>query len=164
MLTGDNKKSAETIAKTANIDVFYYGVLPDEKARYIESIKNKYPGESVAMVGDGINDAPALAISDVGIVMKSGSDIAIESGDVVLMNDDIRNIIKAINLSDKTVRKIKQNLFWALAYNVIGIPVAAGVFYNTYGLLLSPVIAGSAMALSSVSVVLNSVLLKYAKT
>jgi len=158
MITGDNYKTAETIAKKVGIRSFYAEVLPSEKADYV----SKFEG-IVTMVGDGINDAPALARADVGIAMGSGTDVAIETGGVVLMKDDVRDVARAIKLSRLTMSKIKQNMFWALIYNSLGIPIAAGVFYVFTGLLLSPIIAGGAMALSSVSVVTNSLLLKRKK-
>lgn len=151
MLTGDNPRTAEAVAKSAGIDSFKAEVLPQDKAAEIVSIKEK--GDTVAMVGDGINDAPALASADVGIAMGGGTDIAIESGDVVIMNNDLQMIPSAIRLSRKTMRTIKQNLFWAFFYNSIGIPLAAAG-------MLSPVIAGAAMAFSSVCVISNSLLLK----
>ena len=156
MLTGDNKRTAKAIANKLDIE-FFAEVMPEDKANYVKRFKN------VAMVGDGINDAPALAQADVGIVMGSGTDVAMESGDIVLMRDDIMDVVTAIKLSRKTMSKIKQNMFWAMIYNILGIPIAAGVLYPFTGILLNPMIAGAAMALSSVSVVTNSLLLKKAK-
>jgi Cu+-exporting ATPase len=158
MLTGDNARTANAIAKKAGIDETISEVLPEQKAEVITKLKKE--GEIVAMVGDGVNDAPALAEADVGIAMGSGTDVAMETGEIVLMKDDLNDVITAIRLSQATMNKIKQNMFWALFYNSIGIPVAAGVFYSSFGLLLKPEFAGLAMALSSVSVVTNSLLLK----
>ena len=160
MITGDNKTTADHIAELLGIDEVYANTLPENKADLIRKIKES---GSTAMVGDGINDSPALAEADIGIAMGSGTDVAIETGDVVLMKNDLNDIAKAIRLSRITMSKIRLNMFWALFYNVVGIPVAAGVFYAWTGWLLSPMIAGSAMALSSVSVVTNSLLLRYKK-
>lgn len=160
MITGDNERVAAAIAKNAGIDEYFAGVSPAEKAKLIEKLRGKY---RIAMVGDGINDAPALAKSDLGIAMGSGTDIAIETGDIILIRNRISDVVNAIKLSKATMGKIKQNLFWALVYNVIGIPIAAGLFYPAYGILLNPMIAGGAMALSSVSVVTNSLLLNMKK-
>ena len=157
MITGDNQRTALAIAKLAGIDSVLAEVLPADKARKIKEIQKK---AKVAMVGDGINDAPALTQADVGIAIGAGTDIAIESGDIVLVKNDLRDVIKAMQISRDTLRKIKQNLFWAFIYNTIGIPVAAGVLYPFTGWLLSPVIAGAAMAFSSVSVVSNSLLMR----
>ena len=151
MLTGDNKKSAEYIAGKAGIENIIADVLPNQKAEKIKELQEE--GKVVAMVGDGINDAPALVMADIGIAVGSGSDIAIESSDITLLKGDIMGVSKAILLSKKTMANIKQNLFWALVYNVIGIPIAASG-------LLSPIVAGAAMAFSSVSVVSNALRLK----
>jgi Cu2+-exporting ATPase/Cu+-exporting ATPase len=158
MLTGDNQKAAQFIAKQVGIDDVKSEVLPQDKSRIIKQLQHE--GKVVAMVGDGINDAPALTQAEVGIAMATGSDIAIDSADITLLGGDIEKIPQAIKLSRSTIRTIKQNLFWAFIYNVIGIPVAAGVLYPILGIFLNPVFAGLAMALSSVSVVSNSLLLK----
>lgn len=154
MLTGDNEKSANYIASQVGIDNVIANVLPTQKAEKIKELQKK--GEFVAMVGDGINDAPSLAVANIGISIGTGTDIAIESSDIILLQGDISNIIKAINLSQKTIKNIKQNLFWAFIYNIIGIPIAAAGFLN-------PIVAGTAMAFSSVSVVTNALRLKYIK-
>ncbi len=154
MLTGDNEKTAKSIATAVGIDHFEANLLPQQKERTIQSLMSQ--GEIVAMVGDGINDAPALALADIGIAMGSGTDIAIESSDITLLRGDLSSLVKALSLSKKTMSTIKQNLFWAFGYNIILIPVAMGVLYPFSGILLSPVLASAAMALSSVSVVMNS--------
>ena len=160
MITGDNKRTANAIAKQVGIDHVFAEVLPQDKAMHVKELQKH---GKVAMVGDGINDAPALAQADIGIAMGSGTDVAMETGNIVLMKNDLRDVPKAIKLSKMTMAKIKQNMFWALAYNVAGIPIAAGVLYSSTGWLLSPILAGGAMALSSVSVVTNSLLLKQKK-
>ena len=160
MITGDNQRTAHAIAKQAGINHVFADVLPEDKANYVKKLQKN---GSVAMVGDGINDAPALAQADIGIAMGSGTDVAMETGDIVLMRNNLLDVPRAISLSKMTMSKIKQNMFWALIYNILGIPVAAGVFYLWTGWLLNPLIAGGAMALSSVSVVSNSLLLKYKK-
>lgn len=160
MITGDNKRTAEAIARQVGIDNVFSEVMPQDKEEYVKKLQQK---GKVAMIGDGINDAPALAAADIGIAMGSGTDVAMESGGIVLMKNDLFDIPKAIKLSKMTMSKIKQNLFWALFYNILGIPIAAGVLYYSTGWLLSPMIAGGAMALSSVSVVGNSLLLKSKK-
>lgn len=159
MITGDNKRTAEAIARKVGVNACFSEVLPQDKANYVKRIQDGGKNK-VAMVGDGINDAPALAQADIGIAMGSGTDVAMETGNVVLMKDDLRDVAKAIKLSKMTMSKIKQNMFWALFYNVMGIPIAAGILYSSTGWLLNPMIAGGAMALSSVSVVSNSLLLK----
>lgn len=158
LLTGDNKQAAEHIAQQVGIETVIAQVMPQDKAQAIKRLQLE--GQVVAMIGDGINDAPALAQADIGIAMSSGTDVAIESADITLLGGDIAKIPQAIKLSRLTMRTIKQNLFWAFIYNVIGIPVAAGSLYPLFGILLNPVFAGLAMALSSVSVVGNSLLLK----
>jgi len=158
MLTGDNERTAKAIASQLGIDSVIAGVLPHEKSGKIKSLQKK--GKVVAMIGDGINDAPALAAADIGIAIGSGTDVALETGSIVLIKNDVRDVITAIDLSAYTVRKIKQNLFWAFAYNAALIPIAAGALFPSTGLLLNPMIAGGAMALSSVSVVSNSLLMK----
>jgi Cu+-exporting ATPase len=160
MITGDNERTAKAIAKAAGIENVFSSVLPEEKAGYVKDLQKK---GLVAMVGDGINDSPALAQADIGIAMGSGTDVALESGNVVLMRNDLLDVPRAIRLSRATMAKIRQNMFWALFYNVLGIPIAAGVLYPFTGILLSPIMAGGAMAASSVSVVTNSLLLKRVK-
>ena len=151
MLSGDNRATAQAIAQQAGISDFRAEVLPQDKAGHIQSLKQA--GKLVGMVGDGINDAPALAAADVSFAMRSGSDIAIEAADITLMRNDLMSVVDAISLSRATLKKIRQNLFFAFAYNVLGIPLAA------LG-MLNPVIAGAAMAMSSVSVVSNALLLR----
>jgi len=161
MITGDNERTANAIAKLAGIRNVFAEVLPQDKAKYVKQLQEK--GIKVAMVGDGINDAPALAQADIGIAMGSGTDVAMETGSVVLMKSDPLDVPRSIRLGRATINKIRQNMFWALVYNVVGIPIAAGVFYYSNGLLLSPILAGGAMALSSVSVVANALTLRWAK-
>lgn len=160
MLTGDNEKVAQAIAKQVGIDQVIAGVLPNEKAEHIKQLQNG--NHKVAFVGDGINDAPALSTADVGIAMGSGTDIAIDSGGIVLVQNDLRGVVRALDISKKTFNRIKLNLFWALIYNTIGIPIAAGVFAGI-GFQLSPELAALAMAFSSVSVVTSSLLLNKTK-
>lgn len=154
LLTGDNERTARAIGRELGIDRVIAEVLPGDKAKVIKQLQGQ--GKMVAMVGDGVNDAPALATADIGIAIGSGSDVAKETGGIILIKDDVRAVVLAIRLSRLTLRKIKENLFWAFVYNTIGIPVAALGFLN-------PIIAAAAMALSSLSVIANSALLKRMK-
>ncbi len=158
MITGDNKSVAESVAKQLGIERVFAEVLPADKSKYVKQLQSE--GKFVAMVGDGINDAPALAQADIGIAIGAGTDVAIETGSVVLMKSDPHDIVVAIRLSKATVKKMKQNLFWAAIYNILAIPVAAGVFYNSLGLSLRPEISALLMSVSSIIVAANAVLLK----
>ena len=158
MITGDNRATAEAIAGTLGIKRVLAQVLPQDKAAEVRRLQSE--GKVVAFVGDGINDAPALAQSDVGIAIGGGTDVAVESGDIVLMKDDPMDAVAAVQLSRKVMRRIKENLFWAFAYNTALVPLAAGALYPLFGLTFRPELAGLAMALSSVTVVSLSLLLK----
>jgi P-type Cu+ transporter len=161
MLTGDDERAAKYMASLVGIDDVIAHVLPGDKLEKIKELQRE--GRIVAMAGDGVNDAPALAQADVGIAMGTGTDVAIESAGITLLGGDISKLVKAIKLSKITMRGIKQNLFWAFVYNVVGIPLAAGAFYPIFGWVLNPIFAGFAMAMSSVSVVTNSLRIKTKK-
>jgi Cu+-exporting ATPase len=161
MLTGDNQRTAAEIAKLLGIEEFEAEVLPNQKAEVIKKLQSE--GRIVAMAGDGINDAPALAQAHVGIAMGTGTDIAMESGGITLLKGDLEGILRARKLSQATMRNIRQNLFFAFIYNLIGVPIAAGVLYPIFGLLLSPILAAAAMSFSSVSVITNSLRLRNVK-
>jgi Cu2+-exporting ATPase len=161
MITGDNNQTAKAVAERVGIKNFEAEVLPSDKADFVKKLQSE--GKVVAMVGDGINDSQALAQADVSIAMGKGSDIAMDTAKMTLITSDLQSVPKALNLSTKTVRGIRQNLFWAFIYNLIGIPIAAGVLYPINGFLLDPMIAGAAMAMSSVSVVGNSLRLRRTK-
>jgi Cu+-exporting ATPase len=158
MLTGDNRTTAEAVARSVDIDAIESDVLPDQKAVVVKRLQAQ--GERVAMAGDGINDAPALAAADVGIAMGTGTDVAMESAGVTLVKGDLRGIVRARRLSRSTMKNIRQNMFFAFIYNVLGVPIAAGMLYPFLGLLLSPMIASAAMTFSSVSVVGNALRLR----
>jgi Cu+-exporting ATPase len=161
MLTGDNRTTANAVAKRLGIGEVEAEVLPEQKSAVIEKLRRE--GRVVAMAGDGVNDAPALAAAEVGIAMGTGTDVAIESAGVTLLKGDLLGIVKARRLSQATMRNIRQNLFFAFIYNAAGVPIAAGVLYPTFGILLSPIIAAAAMSLSSVSVVANALRLKHTR-
>lgn len=161
MMTGDNAKTAEAVAEKLNIDKVFAGVLPEQKAEKVKQLQAE--GKTVAMAGDGVNDAPALAQAEVGIAMGTGTDVAMESADITLLKGDLRGILRAKNLSRATMKNIRQNLFFAFIYNLVGVPIAAGVLYPFLGLLLSPMIASAAMTFSSVSVILNALRLRSLK-
>jgi len=159
MLTGDNPTTAEAVARALGLDDVIADIQPAEKAAVIERLQAE--GHVVAMAGDGINDAPALARAHVGIAMGTGTDVAMESADVTLVKGDLRGIVRARRLSRATMRNIRQNLWWAFIYNALGVPIAAGVLYPVSGVLLSPMIASAAMSLSSVSVIANALRLRW---
>jgi len=161
MCTGDHQRTAESVARDLGIDEFKAEVMPDEKIDIVKKLHSN--GAIVAMAGDGINDAPALAAADVGIAMGTGTDVAIESAGITLVKGDLMGIVKAIHVSRAVMRNIRQNLFFAFIYNALGVPIAAGVLYPFFGLLLSPMIAGAAMSFSSVSVILNALRLRSTK-
>lgn len=161
MLTGDNKDTAKSVAEEVHLADYKASMLPEDKLKEVERLQEE--GKIVAVAGDGINDAPALAKSDVGIAMGTGTDVAIESAAITLVKGDLQGIVKARNLSDKVMGNIKQNLFFALIYNTLGVPIAAGVLYPFFGLLLSPMIAALAMSFSSVSVIGNALRLRKAR-
>ena len=161
MLTGDNRRTAEAVGKALKVNKVISEVLPQDKEKAITELQAQ--GKRVAMVGDGINDAPALARADVGIAIGAGTDVAIESADIVLMKSDLLDAVTAVKLSKKVIRNIKENLFWAFIYNIIGIPLAAGVWYPLFHLQLSPMFAAAAMSMSSVCVVTNALRLKWFK-
>jgi Cu+-exporting ATPase len=158
MATGDNETTAKAVAAKLGIDDVHAGLRPEDKLTLIESLQRK--GQVVAMAGDGINDAPALAKADVGIAMGTGADVAMESAGLTLLKGDLRGVVRAVKLARATMGNIKQNLFFAFLYNALGVPIAAGILYPVFGILLSPIIAAAAMSLSSVSVVGNALRLR----
>jgi Cu2+-exporting ATPase/Cu+-exporting ATPase len=159
LLTGDNEKVAKNVAKSLGIDEVYWQLTPIDKFKFTKNLKSDYE-KSIVFVGDGINDAPAMAECDVGIAVESASDITKDAGDIILLNSNLKGVIKAVALAEKGLKIIKQNLFWAYVYNLIGIPVAAGFLYPIFGILLSPMYAGMAMSFSSITVVLNALSLR----
>ncbi len=159
MLTGDSRATAEAVARKLGIDEVHAGVLPDQKSEIVKRLQNE--GRVVAMAGDGVNDAPALTQANVGIAMGTGTDVAMESAGITLLQGDLRGIARARTLSRATMRNIRQNLFFAFVYNSVGIPIAAGVLYPFFGLLLSPILASAAMTFSSVSVITNALRLRH---
>jgi len=161
MLTGDRRATAQAVAKELGIDNFEAEILPDKKSGMVRRLQKQ--GRIVAMAGDGVNDAPALAQADVGIAMGTGTDVAIESAGVTLVKGDLAAVLRARKLSQATMRNIRQNLFFAFIYNLLGVPIAAGVLYPFFGLLLSPILAAAAMSFSSVSVITNSLRLRNAR-
>jgi Cu+-exporting ATPase len=158
MCTGDNRRTAEAVAREVGVDEFSAEVMPNEKIDIVKKLKSE--GAIVAMAGDGINDAPALAAADVGIAMGTGTDVAIESAGITLVKGDLIGIVKAMHVSHAVMRNIRQNLFFAFIYNALGVPIAAGALYPFFGILLSPMIAGAAMSFSSVSVIVNALRLR----
>jgi P-type Cu+ transporter len=159
MLTGDNRTTAEAVARRLGIDEIEAEVLPEDKGKVVERLRKE--GRAVAMAGDGVNDAPALAAADVGVAMGTGTDVAMESAGMTLLRGDLRGLVAARKLSRATMSNIRQNLFFAFIYNAAGVPIAAGVLYPVFGLLLSPIIAAAAMALSSVSAISNAARLRF---
>jgi P-type Cu+ transporter len=161
MLTGDNRVTAEAVARRLGISRIEAEVLPDQKAAVVKRLQAE--GRVIAMAGDGVNDAPALAQADVGIAMGTGTDVAMKSAGVTLVKGDLRGIVRARQLSRATIRNIRQNLFFAFVYNTVGVPVAAGILYPVFGLLLSPMLAAAAMSFSSVSVIGNALRLRHVR-